>query len=76
MVQYVKKFNMFTKSVDRTVKWVNKSKFTAGEKGKGCKSPAFNSRRVCGALYPSAKAGHWETEKAGYKALKSAFKAA
>ena len=38
---------------------------TSGEKGMRCE-PSTMPVAVCTLLYPQAKAGHWETEKAGY----------
>ena len=57
---------MFTQSGDDTVKAF--CQVSSMKKGMGWESPAVRLS-VCASkfLYPLAKAGHWETEKAGYK---------
>ena len=58
--------NIFTRSVEGVVKanWQG----ILGEKGNGVRVPS-GKLSVCASkfLYPLAKAGHWETEKAGYE---------
>ena len=63
---YPVKLNIFTQSVEDAVKaWLQG---VVNEKGNGVRIP--NGKLSVYApkfLYPLAKAGHWETEKAGCK---------
>jgi len=58
--------NIFTRSVDDAVKAFCQA--LSVKKGMGCESSTVKLS-VCASkfLYPLAKAGHWATEKAGYK---------
>jgi len=58
----LRQLNIFTQSVGYAAEGI------AGGKGMRCESSAVNSRCMYRMfLYPSVKASHWETEKAGYK---------